>query len=59
MMTSTVVDSLPVRRFCRQSEQRQFSDLALYLPNHRGSKRINAFIDFLTELLKSQTQPMT
>ncbi|MGF6518844.1 DNA-binding transcriptional LysR family regulator [Pseudomonas sp. BT76 TE3572] len=24
---------------------------ALYLPNHRGSKRINAFIDFLTELL--------
>lgn len=25
---------------------------ALYLPNHRGSKRINAFIDFLTELLK-------
>ncbi|AQY67389.1 LysR family transcriptional regulator [Pseudomonas veronii] len=32
---------------------------ALYLPNHRGSKRINAFIDFLTELLKSQTQPTT
>lgn len=30
---------------------------ALYLPNHRGSKRINAFIDFLTELLKSQSQP--
>lgn len=24
---------------------------ALYLPNHRGSKRINAFIDFLIELL--------
>jgi DNA-binding transcriptional LysR family regulator len=32
---------------------------ALYLPNHRGSKRINAFIDFLTELLKSQSQPKT
>jgi hypothetical protein len=29
---------------------------ALYLPNHRGSKRINAFIDFLTELLGSEHQ---
>lgn len=28
---------------------------ALYLPNHRGSKRINAFIDFLTELLGSES----
>lgn len=24
---------------------------ALYLPNHRGSKRVNAFIDFISELL--------
>ncbi len=24
---------------------------ALYLPNHRGSKRVNAFIDFVSELL--------
>ncbi|MFK7699800.1 LysR family transcriptional regulator [Pseudomonas caspiana] len=24
---------------------------ALYLPNHRGSRRVNTFIDFLTELL--------
>lgn len=24
---------------------------ALYLPNHRGSKRVNAFIDFLSEVL--------
>jgi DNA-binding transcriptional LysR family regulator len=30
---------------------------ALYLPNHRGSKRINAFIEFLTELLRSDSQP--
>lgn len=30
---------------------------ALYLPNHRGSKRINAFIEFLTELLQLQSQP--
>lgn len=27
---------------------------ALYLPNHRGSKRINAFIDFLIELLRRE-----
>ncbi len=25
---------------------------ALYLPNHRGSSRINVFIDFLVEILK-------
>jgi DNA-binding transcriptional LysR family regulator len=31
---------------------------ALYLPNHRGSKRINAFIDFLTELLGSDSHPV-
>ncbi|MCW8277258.1 LysR family transcriptional regulator [Pseudomonas sp. PCH199] len=31
---------------------------ALYLPNHRGSKRINAFIDFLTDLLRSGSQPV-
>jgi hypothetical protein len=24
---------------------------ALYLPNHRGSSRINVFIDFLAEIL--------
>lgn len=30
---------------------------ALYLPNHRGSKRINAFIDFLTELLGPESHP--
>jgi hypothetical protein len=24
----------------------------LYLPNHRGSSRINVFIDFLVEILK-------
>ncbi|WP_454840202.1 LysR family transcriptional regulator [Pseudomonas hormoni] len=31
---------------------------ALYLPNHRGSKRINTFIDFLTELLGSDSLPV-
>lgn len=31
---------------------------ALYLPNHRGSKRINTFIDFLTELLGSDSHPV-
>lgn len=30
---------------------------ALYLPNHRGSKRVNAFIDFLTELLEPAAPP--
>jgi len=29
---------------------------ALYLPNHRGSKRVNAFIDFLSELLASDSR---
>ncbi|MDB5981650.1 MAG: LysR family transcriptional regulator [Pseudomonas sp.] len=30
---------------------------ALYLPNHRGSKRVNAFIDFLIELLGAESLP--
>ncbi|QJR80151.1 LysR family transcriptional regulator [Alteromonas pelagimontana] len=29
---------------------------AIYLPNHRGSKRTSAFIDFVTHLLKSDPQ---
>jgi DNA-binding transcriptional LysR family regulator len=28
---------------------------ALYLPNHRGSKRVNAFIEFLSEILDQST----
>lgn len=30
---------------------------ALYLPNHRGSKRVNAFIDFICELLGPEHLP--
>lgn len=30
---------------------------ALYLPNHRGSKRVNAFIDFISELLGPEHLP--
>jgi DNA-binding transcriptional LysR family regulator len=26
---------------------------ALYLPNHRGSRRVSAFIDFLAQILDS------
>ena len=30
---------------------------ALYLPNHRGSRRVNAFIDFISELLGPEHLP--
>lgn len=30
---------------------------ALYLPNHRGSRRVNAFIDFISELLGTEGLP--
>lgn len=31
---------------------------ALYLPNHRGSRRVTAFIDFLQEVLEIQFNPL-
>jgi len=31
---------------------------ALYLPNHRGSRRVNAFIDFISELLGPEGLPL-